>query len=258
VPVSGRPAWYKLCPFFFLPFWNTEVQPDIYVKVLERAADACGGASGVAVLLNASSAEVADWLAGRRAMPTEFFLKLVDVFYDDRGGTGSGALTGSVQMTSRPPILLPVVRAISERTLSEALALHDAGFGNIQLLNARGKLEIVAQRGFGRGFLDFFREVGVTDPSVCGRALEHAERVIVADVTKEPTLAGTDTQAVILAAGVRSVQSTPVISKHGLVFGMISTHFSRPGAAHAGLPSLEPIARRFADLLQALSLPAPG
>jgi hypothetical protein len=37
---------------------------------------------------------------------------------------------------------------------------------------------------------------------------------------------------------------------------MISTHFAEPNGAHAGLPSLAPIARRFADMLQTWTPPA--
>jgi hypothetical protein len=37
---------------------------------------------------------------------------------------------------------------------------------------------------------------------------------------------------------------------------MISTHFAEPNGAHAGLPSLASIARRFADMLQTWTPPA--
>ena len=179
-------------------------------------------------------------------MPTHVFLKLVDFLLDrDPSVEADG-----VKVVARPPILLPVVREIAAGALDEALALHGTGFGNVQLLNTRGNLEIAAQRGFGPHFLEFFREVNIADSSVCSRALARGMPVAVADVHNDERLAGTEAQKVILAAGVRSVQSTPVLSVNGQVFGMISTHFVQVGGAHPAMPSIEPIARRLAIRLQ--------
>jgi GAF domain-containing protein len=228
------------------------MQPEVYLKVLERAAKSCGGVPGVALLLNASREEVADWLSRRAAMPTIAFLRLVDHLVEIEAGEAQPP----VRIVPRPPALVPVVRQIAEQALDEALALHGTELGNVQLLNARGNLQIAAQRGFGPAFLEFFHEVSADDVSVCGQALASGERIVVSDVLSDPELSGTSSQAAILAAGVRSVQSTPLVSAAGRVFGMISTHFREPGGAHDGLPSLAPIARRFADMLQTWTPPA--
>jgi hypothetical protein len=239
-----------------LPLFGTnlprlmQLQSKLYVTVLERAVKACGSASGVALILNASSTDVEDWLGARRPMPAKAFLTLLDVFFESQSPAD---LKPTIQLAPRTPTLLPVVRSVAEQSLTEALALHATGMGNVQLLNPRGNLEIVAQRGFDEEFLTFFREVGITDHSVCGRSLACGERVIVEDVQEDGLLAGTNAHAVLLAAGVRSVQSTPVLSGSGMVFGMISTHFAQPGCAHTGLPPLARIARRFADLLETLT-----
>jgi len=97
--------------------------------------------------------------------------------------------------------------------------------GNIQLLNSRrGMLEIVAQRGFGPEFLDFFGEVH-GEGAACGAAMHARQRVIVEDVVTHPIFVGRPAQGVLLRAGVHAVQSTPLITRSGELLGMMSTHF---------------------------------
>src|ERR1700733_15561100 len=60
------------------------------------------------------------------------------------------------------------------------IALHRADFGTLQLYNKeRGTLEIAAQRGFEREFLEYFRSVDVDHGSVCGRALKRRSRILI-------------------------------------------------------------------------------
>ncbi len=220
----------------------------VYREMLDRAVVAWGGVPGVAQVLDVPAAEVSKWLAGAAPIPPNAFLRLIDSFNEQpRAEQGPATL----QIASRRPRLLPIVRDVADRWLEEALALHETTFGTVQLVNARGNLELAAQRGFGPQFLEFFREVSPGDSSVCGQALARGERVVVPSVLLDPVLSGTEAQIVLLAAGVRSVQSTPLVSATRQLFGMISTHFAVAGGAHEGLPSLAPIARQFAHLLQA-------
>jgi hypothetical protein len=97
--------------------------------------------------------------------------------------------------------------------------------GNIQLVNRRtGGLEIVAQRGFGPEFLDFFGEVH-DERAACGAAMRAQKRIVVEDVVTHPIFRGQPAQAVLLRAGVRAVQSTPLVTRSGELVGMMSTHF---------------------------------
>ncbi|MBV8506628.1 MAG: PAS domain-containing protein, partial [Alphaproteobacteria bacterium] len=85
----------------------------------------------------------------------------------------------------------------------------------------------------------------------CGMALQSAERVIVQDVTQSEIFAGQPSLDILLEAGVRAVQSTPLISSAGTVFGMISTHFSRPHRpSEHDLPLMDLLARQAADYLE--------
>jgi hypothetical protein len=192
----------------------------------------------MAAVLDVPLEAVQRWLEGREPVPSHVFLRAVDWVLD-------GA------PDRKPLLLLPVVRHLAKEALAEALVLHRTALGNVQLMNPRGKLEIVAQSGFGREFLDFFREVGIEHACACGAALERRTQVIVDDVLNDPIFAGTRAAEVMLRAGARAVQSTPVVAASGRPFGMISTHLYSAGAA-SGLPSLEPICRRLAESLDQL------
>ena len=64
--------------------------------------------------------------------------------------------------------------------------------------------------------------------AACGTALKSRGRVIVEDVTQSQIFRGTPALEVLLDAGVRAVQSTPLIAGSGFMAGVISTHWSSP------------------------------
>jgi PAS domain S-box-containing protein len=109
--------------------------------------------------------------------------------------------------------------------LDATIEMLGADFGNIQLLQG-GTLRIVAQRGFEREFLDFFREVSAQDESACGRALRTGERILIKDVDADEGYA--PMRVIARSAGYRAVQSTPLIGRKGKAIGMISTHWRFP------------------------------
>ncbi len=127
--------------------------------------------------------------------------------------------------------------------VATAIAVTGADKGNLQLLeDESGTLRIAAQRGFADPFLKFFARVSNKDA---------AERVIVEDVTQSEIFAGQPSLKVLLEANVRALQSTPLVSSSGQVFGMISTHFRlphRPGDRDLRLMDL--LARQTADYLE--------
>jgi PAS domain S-box-containing protein len=133
--------------------------------------------------------------------------------------------------------------------LDAGLEITGADMGNIQLLDG-DSLKIAAQRGFQAPFLEFFDSVH-SHEGACGTALRSAERVIVEDVEKSSIFADTPALAVMLAAGGRAVQSTPLVSRAGQLVGMFSTHYHqpfRPGDRELRL--LDVLARQAADLIE--------
>jgi PAS domain S-box-containing protein len=144
------------------------------------------------------------------------------------------------------------LRPALDDVLGEAVRTTRADFGNIQLLNAEtGALEIVSQRGFGTDFLEHFREVRVNEGSSCAQAMEAGERTVIEDVELDPTFE--PHREIAARAGYRSVQSTPLKGRNGVVMGMLSTHYRaphRPSDRDGRL--LDLLARHAADVVERL------
>jgi PAS domain S-box-containing protein len=136
--------------------------------------------------------------------------------------------------------------------LDIAIALTGADKGNIQLLDQdSGNLYIAVNRGFEQPFLRFFETVGVEDAAACGAALQAKQRTLAEDIAESPIFAGQASLKVLLDADVRAVQSTPLVSSAGRVFGMISTHFRQPHRfEERDLRRLDLLARQVADYMQ--------
>ena len=109
--------------------------------------------------------------------------------------------------------------------LDAAVEGTGANMGNIQLFDSRTRqLVIRVHRGFDEPFLKFFNSVHA-GRAACGTALKFARRVVVPDVTNSPIFSHSDALEALLDAGIRSVQSTPLIAKSGRICGMLSTHY---------------------------------
>ena len=71
------------------------------------------------------------------------------------------------------------------------------------------------------------------------------------DVSESAIFAGTVAREVMLEAGARSVQSTPLLSRSGRVLGMFSTHYHKPHRhEERELRLLDLLARQAADLIE--------
>ena len=142
------------------------------------------------------------------------------------------------------------LQEVLEETLDAAIAITEADFGDIRVLNARSsELEIVAARGFPAWWIEYWRGVG-NGQGRFSSTLEHAERVIVEDVLESPILNTSDALDILIRAGVRAVQSTPLIDPSGMLLGMISTHYSKPQRPpERALRLLDLLAREATDIL---------
>ncbi|HET6412852.1 MAG TPA: GAF domain-containing protein [Anaeromyxobacter sp.] len=143
-------------------------------------------------------------------------------------------------------------QVVLEEVLDAAIAITHADRGNIQLLDpASRRLRVAAHRGHERWWLDFFESVAEGEGTSCGAALQKRTRVIVEDVTKSPVFIGTPALAVQLRAGIRAVQSTPLVGSSGELVGMISTHYRTPGRPDdRDLRLLDLLARQAADMIE--------
>lgn len=108
--------------------------------------------------------------------------------------------------------------------LDAAIEGTGADMGNIQLFEPKTcQLVIYVHRGFDEPFLKFFNSVH-SGQAASVAALQFGARVIVPDITNSPIFSRKDLLETMLDAGVRSVQSTPIIGKSGHIWGMLSTH----------------------------------
>ena len=128
--------------------------------------------------------------------------------------------------------------------LSTSIKLMDADFGDIQLFDPKTKkLHIVAEKGFGKEFLDFFKEVSADDDSACGRAFRERCQIVIEDIHNEPSFK--PFLDIAEKTGFRSVQSTPLYENNDEPIGMISTHFRNARKFNPlGLSHMELYARK--------------
>jgi PAS domain S-box-containing protein len=121
--------------------------------------------------------------------------------------------------------------------------------GNILLYDAsRESLELIAQRGFPREFLDAMLTVSVKEGTAGARAFRSRQRVIIADVNQDPEYAPYRHLAGI--AGYRALQATPLISRSGEFLGALMTHLreAREFSQHE-LQVLDLYSRQAADAI---------
>ncbi len=135
--------------------------------------------------------------------------------------------------------------------LNVAIEISGADKGNIQLFDAgSNRLSLVVQSGFEERFLEFFANVN-DGASACGKAMLSRQRVIVEDVTDSDIFAEQLSVETLLEAGVRAVESVPLLSSSGKLLGMISTHFAEPHRpSEQELRLMDLLSRQTADYLE--------
>jgi GAF domain-containing protein len=125
-------------------------------------------------------------------------------------------------------------QAMLMAVLNAAMKITRADMANVQLVDpASGALHIEAQCGFRRPCLEYFDRV-CDGQAACGRTFQNRAQVVVDEVAQSPIFLRTPALEVVLDAGVRAVQSTPLILGSGRVLGIISTHWKKPGRPNDG------------------------
>lgn len=116
---------------------------------------------------------------------------------------------------------------ILSETLHLVIELAKADFGNIHILDSDSHLKIFVHQGFPDWWIEYWSTVSAGQ-GACGTSIALGERVIVEDVAQSPIFVGTPALEIQLKAGVRAVQSTPVLNQSGQVIAMLSTHYRLP------------------------------
>jgi len=140
--------------------------------------------------------------------------------------------------------------SVYEEILIAAISIAGADAGTIQLLDpATQELRFAALHGFTPEMSSHFERVDASSQSPCGMALARGERVFM---DFDPTVPDPDgSNRLHYDYGLRSAQSTPLISRTGQPLGMFSTHWRETHRiAERELRFLDLLARQAADLIE--------
>jgi len=139
---------------------------------------------------------------------------------------------------------------VLERIVESAIEITGADMGHLQLLDPEtGCLRIAASRGLDEGF-HMFWDTAEHGRGPCAASAETRQRVVIEDVEASLEYFSEAELAIERAAGVRSIQSTPLISASGRLLGMVTTHFREPTSIDAQrLQYVDVLARQAADMI---------
>jgi PAS domain S-box-containing protein len=190
-------------------------------------------------LLDILARQAADWMERRRSVETIAAL--------------NARLSADLDAVTRVHELsLARARDFSEllhELVASAVAITNADMGTIQLLEGN-RLKIASQQGFDPALAPIFEVFDIDVGEVATNVLRR-ERVIIEDVADSPLIRNAEAVELILAAGVRAIQSTPLLNRSGELLGVLSTHYRTPQRPSARtLRMLDLLARQAADLIE--------
>lgn len=150
------------------------------------------------------------------------------------------------------------VQELYGKIVDAAVSITGSQFGTMQRVcppgdasGHAGELQLLAHRGLPPDAIAFWSWVSPSAYSSCTMALKRGERAIIPDFEAWPDIAGTDDLAAFRRTGIRSAQTTPLVSRNGRLLGMISTHWEEAHhPSQRDLRLLDILARQAADLLE--------
>jgi PAS domain S-box-containing protein len=147
------------------------------------------------------------------------------------------------------------VEAIHERVLDAAIGVMEADCASLQSVqpaqDGENELVFLAGRGLTADSARAWQRVCAGGVSTCALALRSGQRVAVADVESCGWMRGTAELRTYREMGIRAIQMTPLVSREGVLVGMLSTcweHVHEPTDREVRL--LDVIARQAADVIE--------
>ncbi len=139
-----------------------------------------------------------------------------------------------------------------QKMVDVATSIMRSDFGSMQRYDPeRGALQLIAHNGLNDEAVDFWKWVQAGRATTCGQALKLSARVTASDFETCDFIAGSEDAAAFRKAGVRSAQSTPLLTREGRLVGMITTHWTREyEPRERDLRLLDIVARQAADLIE--------
>ena len=144
------------------------------------------------------------------------------------------------------------IDALYQKLVDAATTIMHSDLGSLQRYDSeRNALQLIAHSGLDDEAIAFWQWVRPGQATTCGHALEKLQRVIVPDFETCTFIAGSPDGDAFHKAGVRSAQSTPLLTRNGHLVGMITTHCTyccEPNERDLRL--LDIVARQAADLIE--------
>ncbi|XHX76482.1 MAG: GAF domain-containing protein [Stenomitos frigidus ULC029] len=143
------------------------------------------------------------------------------------------------------------IQTLYQEIMAAAIALTRADAGTVQILDvATQDLVLLATQGFKQTTTIHFGRINERDHTPCGIALKTGNRSFV-DFDVPESEYPDRARRLLVEAGYRSGQSTPLITRAGKIIGIVSTHWRehhRPSERE--LRFLDLLARQAADLIE--------
>ena len=134
------------------------------------------------------------------------------------------AATQQLQQISIQLINARDPEALYAKILDAAVAIMRSDFASMQMFYPeRGELRLLAYRGFSPTAAAFWEWVGPGSRSTCGVALATGDRSILPDIDLSDFMEGSEALEIFRQAGIRAMQSTPLVSRTGRLLARIST-----------------------------------
>jgi two-component system CheB/CheR fusion protein len=162
------------------------------------------------------------------------------------------AATQRLQDTSTLLIHGGDIHGLYQQILAAGIAIMQSDMASLQAVDEeKDALRLLASIGFDPDFDGIFELNRPDTKTSWSLARRTGHRVVMADIEKCYLSAGTPTLEDLRKAGIRAVQSTPLVSRSGRVIGVISTHWRKPHEpAERELRLLDVLARQAADLIE--------
>lgn len=146
------------------------------------------------------------------------------------------------------------VQKLYEQMLDTAMSIMHSDCASMQTVrpdNSGNVLHLLAWRGFHPQSAEYWKTVRLDSTSSCAAAGCTGERFIIEDTEQYALIAGTPNLEEYRLSGIRSMQSTPLISRTGKLLGMVSTHWRQPHRPSANESNaFDVLARQAADFME--------
>lgn len=144
------------------------------------------------------------------------------------------------------------IQTLYETILELIADIMEADFAGIHLLDDSGnEMTLEAYRNLDPQSLKYWHRITKDNTTSCGQAFQKWERIIISDIDDATALINQSDYEAYQVAGIKAMQSTPMVSRRGKKMGIISTCWRNPHYPSAHKINLfDAVVRQVADLIE--------